>query len=80
MSLLGRLNWWVPAWLDRALPTVRAEISETDLPDLPQRSPATTVSGTSPAAYAEAPLPQRITSIGQREDADEIQPSSVGAR
>ena len=23
MSLLGRWNWWVPAWLDRLLPGVR---------------------------------------------------------
>jgi RND superfamily putative drug exporter len=32
MSLLGRWNWWVPAWLDRVLPTVRAEVTEADLP------------------------------------------------
>jgi len=32
MSLLGRWNWWVPAWLDRVLPTVRAEVSDADLP------------------------------------------------
>ncbi|TQJ48946.1 MMPL family transporter [Phycicoccus sp. SLBN-51] len=32
MSLLGRWNWWVPAWLDRVLPTVRAEVTDSDLP------------------------------------------------
>ena len=41
MSLLGRRNWWVPAWLDRVLPTVRAEISDEDLPTaLPVAAPA----------------------------------------
>jgi RND superfamily putative drug exporter len=27
MAMLGRLNWWLPAWLDRLLPTVAAETS-----------------------------------------------------
>lgn len=27
MAMLGRLNWWLPAWLDRLLPTVEAETS-----------------------------------------------------
>ncbi len=27
MAMLGRLNWWLPAWLDRLLPTVDAEAS-----------------------------------------------------
>ena len=25
MSLLGKANWWVPAWLDRALPHLAVE-------------------------------------------------------
>ncbi len=25
MSLFGRANWWLPRWLDRALPTIRLE-------------------------------------------------------
>jgi RND superfamily putative drug exporter len=30
MSLLGKANWWLPAWLDRALPhlTVEGSVSE----------------------------------------------------
>ena len=28
MAMLGRWNWWLPAWLDRLLPTVRAEASD----------------------------------------------------
>ena len=31
MSLLGRWNWWVPRWLDRVLPGVRAEITDEEL-------------------------------------------------
>jgi len=31
MSLLGDWNWWVPRWLDRILPTVRAEVDDADL-------------------------------------------------
>ena len=27
MAMLGRLNWWLPAWLDRLLPTFEAEAS-----------------------------------------------------
>ena len=42
MSLLGRANWWLPAWLDRLLPGVRAEITDADLDLLttPDREPA----------------------------------------
>jgi RND superfamily putative drug exporter len=25
MRLMGRLNWWMPAWLDRALPRIQLE-------------------------------------------------------
>jgi RND superfamily putative drug exporter len=28
MSMLGRFNWWMPAWLDRLLPTVHAEVTD----------------------------------------------------
>lgn len=30
MTLLGRWNWWMPSWLDRALPTVRAEVDDLE--------------------------------------------------
>ena len=30
MSLLGDWNWWVPRWLDRVLPHVRAEVDDVD--------------------------------------------------
>ena len=33
MTMLGKWNWWMPAWLDRALPTVRAEVTDLDEPD-----------------------------------------------
>lgn len=33
MSLLGHWNWWLPAWLDRLLPTVRVEVEEEPVPE-----------------------------------------------
>ena len=33
MTMLGRWNWWMPSWLDRALPTIRAEATDLDEPD-----------------------------------------------
>ncbi len=33
MTLLGKWNWWMPSWLDRTLPTVRAEVTDLDEPD-----------------------------------------------
>jgi putative drug exporter of the RND superfamily len=27
MALLGRWNWWMPAWLDRLLPSVEADVA-----------------------------------------------------
>jgi RND superfamily putative drug exporter len=27
MHMLGRANWWLPAWLDRALPRLNVEPS-----------------------------------------------------
>lgn len=30
MTLLGKWNWWIPAWLDRLLPSVKAEAEESD--------------------------------------------------
>jgi putative drug exporter of the RND superfamily len=26
MQLLGRANWWMPAWVDRAVPTLGVEV------------------------------------------------------
>jgi len=33
MSMLGRVNWWLPGWLDRILPTVRIEPGEDEVTD-----------------------------------------------
>ena len=33
MTLLGKWNWWLPAWLDRLLPTVEAERDGDDVWD-----------------------------------------------
>lgn len=32
MTLLGRRAWWIPAWLDRVLPTVEAEVEVPEEP------------------------------------------------
>jgi RND superfamily putative drug exporter len=37
MTLLGRWNWWLPAWLDRLLPSIEAERHETEQPGQPER-------------------------------------------
>jgi len=38
MELLGRANWWLPAWLDRLLPPRRAEALSADEPPAGQPS------------------------------------------
>ncbi|MEZ5116383.1 MAG: MMPL family transporter [Candidatus Nanopelagicales bacterium] len=42
MSILGRVNWWLPGWLDRILPTVQIEggsdeIADDEEPDATER-------------------------------------------
>ena len=46
MLLLGKANWWFPAWLDRILPHVTVD------PDLPEGGPA----GTPPPTPEPEPL------------------------
>jgi RND superfamily putative drug exporter len=36
MELLGRANWWLPAWLARLLPTLRVE-QQAPVPASPDR-------------------------------------------
>ena len=48
MTMLGRWNWWLPAWLDRLLPTIEAETSAglwEELDDLESRRAPSAVSG-----------------------------------
>ncbi len=54
MQLLGRRNWWIPRWLDRALPELNVEGTPRHL------APETDVSTTEPptgATVDEAPVP-----------------------
>jgi RND superfamily putative drug exporter len=37
MHLLGRANWWVPAWLDRVLPRLHVEPAELTSAGLPRQ-------------------------------------------
>jgi RND superfamily putative drug exporter len=40
MQVLGRANWWLPPWLDRALPRVRIEgAADSDTPRRPTLEP-----------------------------------------
>jgi len=39
MNLLGRANWWLPAWLDRLLPRIDAEGAEAGPAPTPARTP-----------------------------------------
>jgi putative drug exporter of the RND superfamily len=39
MHMLGRANWWLPAWLDRALPRLHVEPAELTVTE-PLRQPA----------------------------------------
>jgi RND superfamily putative drug exporter len=34
MTLLGRWNWWLPAWLDRLLPSIQAEKHDASSEDV----------------------------------------------
>jgi RND superfamily putative drug exporter len=40
MRLVGRWNWWMPAWLDRWLPRIALETSEEGRPAVRTREPA----------------------------------------
>ena len=67
MSLLGRWNWWVPAWLDRVLPTVRAEISDEDLPTaLPVPAPALAATAYDTAAQIDTDTDTERLPVGAR--------------
>ena len=39
MALLGRANWWLPAWLDRVLPHLTVESDEDAEPAVPTGAP-----------------------------------------
>jgi RND superfamily putative drug exporter len=40
MRLVGRWNWWMPAWLDRWLPRIALETADADAPSARTREPA----------------------------------------
>jgi RND superfamily putative drug exporter len=43
MTLLGRLNWWIPGWLDRVLPELRPPDRTPPVPLPVEPSPAAAV-------------------------------------
>ena len=44
MSMLGKANWWLPAWLDRILPRVHIEPGEDEVADDESGTPREPVS------------------------------------
>jgi RND superfamily putative drug exporter len=52
MSLLGRANWWLPAWLDRLLPAF-----DIDKPYQAATPHPTTTVGREPGAVPDLALP-----------------------
>ena len=55
MAMLGRWNWWLPAWLDRLLPTVRAEASDELWDELDAMPASATAPVDDPDARPHAP-------------------------
>ena len=37
MHLIGRANWWLPGWLDRALPQLNVEGADPGRHEYPRR-------------------------------------------
>jgi putative drug exporter of the RND superfamily len=77
MKLLGDANWWLPAWLDRILPTVDIEGPQPDRPA--RRAPKSTVpytglsaqgsnGGSTTDASVEDPQPSPAAARLQRTD------------
>jgi RND superfamily putative drug exporter len=66
MELLGRANWWLPRWLDRAIPTLRIEAepafagSSVGVPLSLATTPLPDGNGVPPASGAEQPPPRRV--------------------
>jgi putative drug exporter of the RND superfamily len=40
MQVLGRANWWMPAWLDRVVPTLGVEVEVAPPKPVPEEAPA----------------------------------------
>ncbi len=53
MQLFGKANWWLPAWMDKALPNLSIEGSSYDDVDLLEDAEAIATGLASPAAPAE---------------------------
>ena len=56
MELLGRRNWWLPGWLDTAIPTLRVEGEEAWGPGVEGEREAFSLSATHPKAPANHSL------------------------
>jgi putative drug exporter of the RND superfamily len=50
MQIFGRLNWWLPGWLDRLLPRVRIEGRDDHTGATPRRHPGRLTPALEPSA------------------------------
>ena len=69
MQLMGRANWWIPRWLDRALPRVGIEPQRASLPSdarslgqSPLREPGRRLRAPGPARMRWISRPPRLSS------------------
>jgi len=82
MELLGRLNWWMPAWLARVLPELSLEGMEAVEPAVsPPASPAVEPSSDQPLAPTGAPASTLIVEGDLRPAGPDVEgsPQSNGA-
>jgi putative drug exporter of the RND superfamily len=59
MKLMGRANWWLPAWLDRLLPTIDVE-GEAGLPAPEMRATAGEPSGRRPGVNTTVAIDDHV--------------------
>jgi RND superfamily putative drug exporter len=59
MEVLGRANWWMPRWLDRAVPRLGTEVDVVPPRSLQPPSTNGAVPGSTPALRPSASLPRR---------------------
>jgi putative drug exporter of the RND superfamily len=72
MKLLGDANWWLPAWLDRILPTVDIEGPQPDRSTRPEPETAASGNDRLVRGSTEGPIPDASV--------EEPHPSAAGAQ
>jgi putative drug exporter of the RND superfamily len=71
MELLGRANWWFPAWLDRLVPTIRVERGDGEHPiPVPLTTPPPVATPADPEPAGLSTWPAHIASRSPDRPAD----------